>query len=132
MSHLRDSPPTPGTRLPLTYETRLTPGSPSVHARRFPAPGRSLIHQNDHADITVHLPVLPKKNVSSPRHQPPPPPPPPTPRRRNISLIRIPLRIHPISRPVRVALYGLDSLESHSYGIRGEQVRPQTAADHAP
>src|SRR5947208_13396137 len=66
MSHLRDSPPTPGTRLPLTYETRLTPGSPSVHARRFPAPGRSLIHQNDHADITVHPPVLPKKNVSSP------------------------------------------------------------------
>src|SRR5690348_17841509 len=68
MSHLRDSPPTPGTRLPLKYETRLTPGSPSVHARRFPAPGRSLTHQNDHSDITVHLPVLPKKNVSSPHH----------------------------------------------------------------
>src|SRR5690348_5579048 len=80
MSHLRDSPPTaggrrgfpptPGTRLPLINETRLTPGSPSVHARRFPAPGRSLIHQNGHADITVHPPVLPKKNVSSPATQP--------------------------------------------------------------
>src|SRR5690349_13000486 len=73
MSHLRDSPPTPGTRLPLTYDTRLTPGSPSVHARRFPAPGRSLIHQNDHSDIKVHLSVLPKKNIPLRATRPSPP-----------------------------------------------------------
>src|SRR5437879_12369313 len=34
--------------------TRLTPGSPSGHARRGPAPGRSLTYRNGHTGTLVH------------------------------------------------------------------------------
>jgi hypothetical protein len=40
----------------LVRSIRLTPGSPSGHARRFRRPGDSLAHENDHARIPVHLP----------------------------------------------------------------------------